>query len=407
MKRTQYNLFLDYTDIYILFLCALISIFLYIPLGAVSINYFHNDDVRLINELSSISHTNDILHYVLSTEFFKFRPISNLNWLIEYYIFGFNYKLYIYYNVLLNIIVCALLIRLFNIKSQFIKFFTATIYLSSKYILYSIWNITGSFETLSLIFFILILHNIIKRNVLSVCIFSVILILTSEKYLPFIVLTPIIMTVVAPPKERHAKPILVSLIIIILYALIRINLNVPIFIGTQTDNLLESFNFFRLISFVVQSLGHIFGISYGPTYLTGFDFRNLFQTGVLQSSGVNLLILTVSLSLLILIITVILTLRKNIDNNIILFYISGLIMIIPASITFRLELRWLAPSFVSFLLGLMTSIDKHFLFKRNDFKTKIIISTLIMFICCNLLFALHLRPQLYFSEHFSKKTIIR
>jgi hypothetical protein len=65
---------------------------------------------------------------------------------------------------------------------------------TSKLLIYPVWNITGSFETLAAILFLLIVlttfSDVSSKN--RLIILSLMLICTSERYLPFLVALPVI-----------------------------------------------------------------------------------------------------------------------------------------------------------------------------------------------------------------------
>jgi hypothetical protein len=52
---------------------------LYWPTQKVDISYFHNDDLRLSNRIEQVTDFPSLITYKLTPEFYKFRPISNLN----------------------------------------------------------------------------------------------------------------------------------------------------------------------------------------------------------------------------------------------------------------------------------------------------------------------------------------
>jgi hypothetical protein len=147
-----------------LILAMALMIVIFMPMHAIDISYFHSDDNLLIARLQDIISIREFFLYIFNTDNFKFRPIANLQYYLEYLLFRNFFNLYILYNILLiNIIVFYFIKIIFN-SSAAIKVFSSLIIVSSVFVVYSAWNITGSFESLSAIFFLIIINSIINKT---------------------------------------------------------------------------------------------------------------------------------------------------------------------------------------------------------------------------------------------------
>jgi hypothetical protein len=180
--------------------------------------------------------------------------------------------LYIIFNILLIEIIVIYYLNIIRESGALVKIFSSIIIVTSVYTVYPAWNITGSFESLSAIIFLLIINYVLKNNFSYkiLLLLSILLILTSEKYLPFLIVMPFIIKLDnAIYNLKYA--FIYSFIIIISYVMMRYALSVPILVGTQTDAIHSSFDLYRFCSHFLKALFELFGFSTGPKYLTGFE----------------------------------------------------------------------------------------------------------------------------------------
>ena len=98
-----------------------ILIFLYYPASTLTLEHFHNDDTLLMGRLNGLNDFHSTVSFIFNVESFKFRPIANLQYFIEYIIFFNNYNTYVFYNIFLILIICVIheikLYLLFNYLS--------------------------------------------------------------------------------------------------------------------------------------------------------------------------------------------------------------------------------------------------------------------------------------------------
>lgn len=333
-----------------------VLIVFYYPTSSLSLGAFHNDDALLMGRMDAISSFHDVLNFVFSFEAHKFRPVAYLQWAIEHLFFAHHYNGYVLYNIILVVALNYVFLLCLKEAGFVVSAVLSLVLVTSKLFTYSVWNITGSFETLAAVFFLLIVYYVFStRNVSrsKLVFLGLLLIFTSERYLPFLVALPVIYRYVNAKEKlilsiwRGAK---YSLVIVMAYFMFRYSCGVPIIVGTQTDNVVESFSVIRFISNGIKAYLEMFGFSLGPTYLTGFEpatwvpFDALMNDVVfIQGFVLGVLLFVVSLYLFIFKCFVS-------KNDVIGLNIIGLLLIMAASITFRLELRWLLASYLMLLL---------------------------------------------------------
>lgn len=404
-------------------LSAFFLFWLYYPAHNISLNYFHADDHRLIQTMASVKNISDIFSFIFSTGAFKFRPLAHLNWLIEYQLFGNYYLGYIAYNIALMAFSAGLF---FMIVSKYLnnlgRLLIMLVFLTSRFFTYSLWNITGSFESLALILFLIIIYLVINRSdndrksLIKIILLSIALILTNERYLPFLIILPFLSMsksyfLNGIKFNSFIKKIMYSTLILLSFILLRLSLDVPFFVGTQTDNIAKSFSFEGVISFYIKAIFEVSGFSSGPRYLTGFEFVswvpiNQWPSSLLILTSVSLLLTSLSLNYLLSIIN---------KNNLGLF-LCFLIILLSASVTFRLEMRWLAPSYVLLLILFASHGGSLFLSECKSVSTqkfeplwlKLHFSLILVFsFAINLYYTAHLRKGLYFAGGLSEASLFK
>ena len=222
-----------FSDLLLFILTFLIVCIFYYPTSDININHFHNDDYLLINSLANINSAVDLLQFLFSTEAYKLRPVSNFLYFFEFQLFKFSYSYYLLFNFFLFTVFTSLLLKFFfQNLNLLIKVLIVSIAVTSKFFVYHFWNITGSFEILSLIIFVIILNFVLRSqkntnfNGVFLVLFSIVLIFTNERYLPFILFIPLAQSAILENNFfiglKKIKPYIISLFIFGLYILMRI-----------------------------------------------------------------------------------------------------------------------------------------------------------------------------------------
>lgn len=394
----------------------IVLILYYYPEKQINLTFFHGDDVSLINILKELSSYNSIVEFIFRPSNYKFRPISNIHYYIEYSLFLDNYKLYVLYNILLLLIVNYFMLLCLHKQLNLLScIFLSLTLVTSKFFVYSIWNITGSFESLALILFLATLRALLlKKHYLKIIVLSTALILTSERYLPFVVILPILYAFQLRNGniwDSVKAKLQYTILIVGVYFILRTFLDVPVIVGTQVDNVVSSFSISHFSKHFFESVLHTLGYINGPRYLTGLEYPywlNFNSWGNTSKKILYVQLITVFLA-------VCLIRFKTIQSKTLYFVFFA--MIAAASITFRLELRWLMPCYVVFIILISTRNQKNLdaiKHPRSTLKNVINVFDRIswpLFISVSLLFniyyLIHLRRNLYFAEHLDKAALWR
>jgi len=390
---------------------ALLYIYYY-PAVRTDITFYHLDDYYIISELAKISDFNSFLNFIFSFAAFKFRPVSNFQYFFEYYLFGNNLNLYILFNIFLVLIINWIFLLIIKDRLNLVQaVLFSSILVTSKFLNYSLWNITGSFESLALIFFLLIFFILInfKERVYLLYSLSALLIMTSERYLPFVVSIPVLHYFLYTKNNVFLdlkKGLGWSVFILLLYLSFRTFFKQPLLVGTGTDQILTSFNPSIFIQHFIKSIADIMGFSVGPRYLTGSELPlhlNYSAWSKHTKSFLNYQIISVLLSIILL--------NFN-ERKVKVAGIALLLMSLASSVTFRLEMRWLAPSYIMLLfifshanfekliksLSFFRGIGNNLLAREKISKVLVNVALLYLLIF-NIYYMIHFRRNLYYAEY--------
>ena len=390
----------------------------YYPTTTVSLDLFHYDDLMLMGRLNELNDIHATFNYIFSFYYYKFRPVANLQYVIEHFFFANNYNAYLLYNICLVLVLNYIfLLFIYEKTGLFVCLLISLVMVTSRFITYPIWNITGSFETLAAIIFLQIVFFVfsdIKASKKRLIFLALMLIFTSERYLPFLVALPIIYHYKNSLDDFIVSILKVgkySIAILMAYVCFRYSMGIPIFIGTTDDNILESFSGARFFSHVLKAYSEIFGFSVGPKYLTGFEFIDWVPFSVLLTNTLYICGFFISLFLCVVSLYYFIFKCYVIQKSTLGLNLICLVLIMAASVTFRLELRWLLPSYLMLLLlfsynrSYIKCIDGYFnirLFDRTLFFTIIFLS-----IIYNVYYAIFFRRGLYFAEKQHDASIIQ
>lgn len=393
--------------------------FFYYPTGEININHFHNDDYLLINSLANIDSVGNLMHFLFSTEVYKLRPVANLLYFFEFRLFSFSYNYYLLFNFFLFAVLLTLFSKFFfQDLNLLIKILIASIAVTSKFFVYHFWNITGSFEILSLIIFVVILDLIFRpqqnqqSSRILLFLFSITLIFTNERYLPLILFIPFAQSAILEKNFfsgfKKIRPWIVSLSLFGFYISMRLFLGVPIFVGTQTSNIVEDFNLAIFLYHLICSFFEVFGFSTLPTHLSGY--KDFFNMPFYQWKNSYFYLHFIFAILFVFNLYVTIFYRKRIASYLVFLFL----ILISASVTFRLEMRWLTPAFVLILIFYSFAFRDLFKQKKHSnlfdnsgvMNSCLIYCFLFLFLLNNIYYIKHYRDSLYFGGYFNNQTII-
>ena len=294
--------------------------------------------------------------------------------------------------------------------------FLSVVLVSSKLLTYSIWNITGSFESLAVIVFLSIAFLMLSKSSRAkkyIIALALVLILISERYLPFLVALPVLYYYNHSQKNIFSSffsGVKYSMVILVAYCFFRYLLDIPIIVGTQTDNIVESFSVIKFLSHIFKSYMEIFGLSTGPRYLTGFELVGWVPIDVLIKNTVYIFGFLISASLFFISIFYFFFKCYIKNKALFTFNLISLFLIMAASVTFRLELRWLLPSYLMLLLTFSSynSYQKSdtLLFNITSFDRTLFVLFVLFSIVYNSYYAVFFRRSLYFAEKLHDSSIL-
>ena len=249
-----------------------------------------------------------------------------------------------------------------------------------------------------MILFLLIVYLLnVRGSHLRVSFLCILLILTSERYLPFIVFLPFLYN------YFHTKNSLTSslkdsikyvFLILLLYYLFRLSINVPFIVGTNIDDVSKSFYPPLFIKNLIKATLEIFGFSPGPKYLTGIELPVWLDFSDWDFGLKKIYLWQTFIALLSIYM---INYKNKIAKG---YYFSVLLLLAASSITFRLELRWLLPCYALFMITI-TTFNKGSNFNDYVFFRKCSPYFLNLFlfltVLWNIFYLIYLRKNLYFA----------
>ena len=424
MKLTRHH----YIDASFILVLTGISFVFLVPIFDVQIDDLFNDDIHLIMGLQNGFGEQGFLNWAFYADHFKLRPVTKTFYLINYLIFGDFIQGYLIVNWLLILGLCIyLFIMIRQVGPNSLAFIAALAIVTSRFMIYPAWNITGSFEILASLFFLRSLQIILsgEKKSIELAIFATLMIFTAERTLPVVASLPFFYLYlrqqkIIPSPAFVARTAGMGVLIMISYLAMRAALELPMIVGTNTDPVMTTFEIGRFLNHMRLGLLETFGTSLGPVYLTGFQLATWVPFE--QQSQGDQLIYAASLTLVALGGLVVLV-RTLIAPRPSLVFI-GLILatVAAASVTFRVELRWLLPGVLILALLAGSSnympraegygspqVDRSGIFgtKPIDYVANTIAyGYFIWFVLVNCWLSSNTRQGYYFSNSFHENTIL-
>lgn len=293
----------------------------------------------------------------------RYRPIFYVFQYFEYELFGKNYQLWFYFNVLVNILI---VIALYNLvlkitKNRWIPFAICLIYITSRFSYYNITQFNGILEATCLLILILIIYysidfwqkKSIKYLVFTVLLYSL-LIFTHERYVVLIgfLIALIFLSDFITLKQKifysglSAIPLLLNIILKVAV------FKIPFFVGAGSASEI-SFNFNTAVTHYFLSVLNVIGINIGPGYLYGLTFVS--PEMALQYKIVSLSVTVIPLLILCIFIFYYIILNKDKNSKtdeikkLFLAVFLVCLIILSFSVTIRVEQRWIYAPFIVYI----------------------------------------------------------
>ena len=309
----------------------------------------------------------------------KYRPLHgmSISFLIE--LFQKNLNGYYFFNVAIQTINALLFASILNLflKSPFFALLLGLTVGLSRLFYFNIAQLLngGALEGLAMVFFLAFLYFLCKafisnggprqksKALLASIVFANLSIYTHERYIilfPFIILA-VFLSPSLKEINLRTRTILSSaaLISLVLNVVIKKSVfSLPFFVGTAGTNI--EFSFSSAVSFFFEAILTLFQINSGPEYLVGIPFWALPRLN-------KILALVFAAGTIAIFILYFVQVRnffqlKQKDGqsgffDFLLLSLLGIMLLIPATITIRLEQRWLEASFSIFILLVIIALN--------------------------------------------------
>lgn len=299
------------------------------------------------------------LQYVFPMGSTRFRCLYYLASWLELAVTGNHIEWFVPINILLNAGVAFTLYRMARrlSRSTYVGILCGIAYLASRMSYYQIGQVYGLMETMALwlaigILYLLLLYCQAKAGEGARCfrwanILYFAVCFVHERYM---VLLPLFLLVLLMRKEKNRRMALAPIVTFLLVQLIRkVTIGGLAPAGTGGTDVMDTFSMGTAIRYAFSQVAYLLGINAGPAYLNGENFRQspLWVWVLLGLANLMLLMLVVSFAVKMF------RCGKNCRSYLgvgLLF--SGFIVgcIASASVTIRVEPRWV---YVSYAAGLL------------------------------------------------------
>jgi len=331
---------------------------------------FYGDDLAMFLWIHGSNSTNPLFLDLLSLIAMKFRPVFTGTLSAEVFAFGQNINGYLIVNLLINVLSGLLAFQLFYSasRSKIIAILFSGILVTSRFALYQTTQITGQVESIAFSFLVLTLicasHAIMVRGpsgelasrkwVWFALIGAGLAFHTHERYMVLVpwLLIAFLLTRTSDGRRHQMAFSAACLALLMANAAIKhFFLHAVFFEGTAGTKLTISIpNVINLVSQAVQS---VLGINSGPDYLIGIQWLHL--PIAVKIAGIIFAVVCVFFAVMAIARTR--RLSGDIVSWPVLLVLLGALLILPPSLTIRMEQRWELAPFLILLLLIVTGID--------------------------------------------------
>lgn len=320
-------------------------------------SFAYGDDLHYWNLFNN--NRTSFINFVFNTIANKFRPVLNGVFFMILTVIGNNTWFFGLLNLILNFSIAIVLFFIFCklTKSIIASFGLSMAFIFSRFAYYNITQALGLMEAISLLLSVFVLYlawcylntNKIKYFWLSLEVF-ILLMLTHERFITLLLLYLIVIIFSKINLRKKIWLFIVSTLpVMIILALKIFVLKIRPLDGTAGTDILQTFDISSFFEFFTSGCLYLFGYNAGPLYLNGIPSQ-----AVPRNINILILIGYICLFLILMCFIVVITnnrkdkLKDNI-KNFVLFFTFIFSTLIAASVTIRLEMRWLYVPFVGFL----------------------------------------------------------
>ncbi len=299
------------------------------------------------------------IEYVFPLHSIRFRPVYWFVAWVQLGIIGNN----ITWIVPMNIIIAALIAYyIYHVAvklsgSNIVSVFLGLIFLSSRFAYYNISQLLGLMEAMCIVFVIAILSNLYSyieegKNSFyyKALLYYLLICFTHER---FMVLIPVLIFARIVGKSKEKLPYLYTLLVFIFIQAVRaFTIGTILPAGTGNTEVVDKFTIKSFISFLMSSIGYMFGINAGPEHLNGIPW------GSFPTFAKVFVYIGIFIAIIIFIYYIIslgfIKKHKNLFYKSIMTSIIFILMIggslISGSVTIRVEMRWIYAPYALMLL---------------------------------------------------------
>jgi hypothetical protein len=288
----------------------------------------------------------------------KYRPVTNLIFMLEANVFAYKIVWYQLFNIFIYSS-CSLILFLLlkEITNNFITSLVLTLVMaSSRFAGYIVSHAIGPIEGVALLMMLAIVYflyssekkpsNALKYGYLSLILLFLI-IHTHERYIALSLWMFVVFAITSPFKglsRLHQVALLLATILVpFISLLIKVFVvKIPILVGTGGAHI--AIDPFQILSHFNQGALSIIGFNSGPDYLVGASI------GTLNFYPYQTLAILNFLSIVFVSILVFLSKEKKSYIWPCLFIFLAFLILLSASITIRMEQRWILSSYVLLLI---------------------------------------------------------
>lgn len=342
---------------------------------------FFMDDLTLMRDWQE---KESIASFIFSFGDTHLRPVSNFFLGIGLGIAGANTDHLWIWTVFMGFLTAVIIFHVFNAltSNKRLAFWGTIIFVFSRFGYYAYAQYFGIMELTGTMMAVMVLYHTQcmpasekpEKHLTMALLFSVLSILSHERYLSLMVLVIIAALIANATWRKRVWMTSVALGCLIAMLVARFFLlGADAFRGTSGMNITDTFDLNQSFLFLVQAVLYLFGLNTGENYLAGYNYAELtvYVLGALVIFWLCILLLIWSVCR-----------NKRLLANWKQYFLAVAFVggtLITSCITFRLELRWLYTSYVGFILILIKLVSDcaHSSFLKSKIVPAILLACLI------------------------------
>lgn len=331
-----------------------------------------------------------IKEFVLPLGCSRFRPVYWLASWIELYVIGNRIWLIVPINLIILAftgILCYFFVADIS-ESRLIAFFSSFAIITSRFSYYSVSQLCGLLESMSMIFAIVICIELFKYmqdgKTIRFYIALISYILVSFTHERYIVLIPMFFYVLLTVKDKSILKYVFSAVSFVLILAVRFHyIGTLLPAGTGGTEVAETFTIGGFISSAIAEFKYLVGFNAGPEYLCGIPWESVdYKIKTLVYIGIAIMIFVIVRFIIAMIKTAKTGKSASLAIRDAVFFIGFIIGLVAASsVTIRVEMRWLYTGFaiLVFLIAYMYGYTRNGMKKQPVVLMALVIALMLLF----------------------------